>query len=327
MTYTPTYEQGSSPLNIMNNTLYMTLSGDNHDDDWYNGHIVSVNLATGETQFWNSLCSNKRTLLRQSDCTIADRNGAGIWSRGAAVEEPLDGSIYLAMGNGLFNASGYYWADSIVRLRAGLPNVSNVILDSYTPSDYLNMQTKDYDLGSTAPAILPQIPSSKTPYMLVQGSKDATLRLINRQNLSGKGCCGNVGGEVHSIAYNDGFLFTQPLAWQDPANGNVWVYVVSTTAATKGTGFHAYRILTDGAGASTLSLSYTLTDAGTSPFVANNILFVQVSNAIKALDPTTGKTLWTSSSTGSIHWQSPIIINGHVYTADNSGNIYAFGLP
>jgi len=243
------------------------------------------------------------------------------------VEEPLDGSIYVAMGNGLFNTTLNDWSDSIVRLRPGLPNDSTIMLDSYTPSDYLNMQTKDYDLGSSAPCILPQIAASKTPYMLVQASKDAVLRLINRQNLSGKGCCGNVGGEVHSVPYTDGFVFTHPLAWQDPSTKIVWVYVVTTTAATKGTGFHAYQILTDGTGVSTLNLNYTLTDAGTSPFMANNILFVQVANAIKALNPATGKTLWTSSATVGLHWQSPIVINGHVYSADNSGNIYAWGLP
>ena len=37
MTYIPTYEQGSSPINIIGNTLYMTTSGDNHDDSWYVG--------------------------------------------------------------------------------------------------------------------------------------------------------------------------------------------------------------------------------------------------------------------------------------------------
>jgi len=265
--------------------------------------------------------------LRSTDCTIVDRNGAGIWSRGSAVEEPLDGSIYLAMGNGLFDVSTHNWADSIVRLLPGLPNVSNVMIDSYTPTDYVNMQTKDWDLGSSAPCILPEIKTSKTPYMLVQASKDAVLRLINRQNLSGKGCCGNVGGEVHSVNYTDGFVFTHPLAWQDPSTGNVWVYVVTTTAATKGTGFHAYQILTDSSGSSTLHLNYTLTDAGTSPFVANDILFLQVASAVKALDPVTGKTLWTSSATSGLHWQSPIVINGHVFTADNNGNFYSWGLP
>jgi len=267
--------------------------------------------------------------LQEPDCVVADRNGAGIWSRGSAVAHPDDGSVYVATGNGLFNANtgGFYYADSIVRLKPGLPNQTAVLMDSYTPSDYLNMQTKDYDLGSSNPCLLPPIPASKTPNMLVQASKDFTLRLINRDNLSGQGCCGHVGGEVHQVAYSDGFVFNSPLAWQDPLTGVVWVYVVTTNAQRPKAGFHAYNVLTDASGASSLHLNYTLPEAGTSPFMANNLLFVQVSGSIRALDPTSGAVLWTSSPMSGLHWQSPIVVNGRVYGVDNSGSMYAWSLP
>lgn len=328
MTYIPTYEQGSAPINIVGNTLYMTTSGDNHDDSWYVGKVVSVDLATGETNVWNALCSNLRYILQSKDCTVDDRNGAGIWSRGSVVSHPDGKSIYVAVGNGLFNANngGFYYGDSLVRLLPGLPNTTDVIMDSYTPSNYQDMQDKDYDLGSSSPCILPSIPASKTPNMLVQASKDSFLRLINRDNMSGQGCCGHVGGEVHQVAYPDGFVYTAPLSWQDPVTGIVWVYVVTTDAQLPDTGFHAYQVLTDEVGVSTLNLKYTLKDAGTSPFLANNILFVQGLLGISALDPVTGEILWTSSRTQGLHWQSPIVINGRVYSSDNSGNIYAWSL-
>ena len=199
---------------IIGNTLYMTTSGDNHDDSWYVGKVVAVDLSTGVTNVWNALCSNLRYILQEQDCSVEDRNGAGIWSRGSVVDGG-DDSIFVATGNGLFNANsgGYYYGDSIVRLRKGLPNGTDVILDSFTPTTYQLMKDKDYDLGSSSPCMLPPIPASKTPNMLVQGSKDFNLRLINRDNLSGKGCCGNVGGEVHTVAYPDGFVFNHPLAW------------------------------------------------------------------------------------------------------------------
>lgn len=91
-------------------------------------------------------------------------------------------------------------------------------------------------------------------------------------------------------------------------------------------GLHAYQVLTDAQGASTLSLTYTLPNFGTSAFMANDILFVQGSAGINALDPVTGATLWTSSTTKGLHWQSPIVVNGNVYSSDNSGYIYAWGL-
>jgi outer membrane protein assembly factor BamB len=328
MTYIPVYEQGSAPINIIGNTLYMTTSGDNHDDSWYVGKIVAVDLASGVTNVWNALCSNQRYIMQEKDCVVEDRNGAGIWSRGSVVDG--GDSIYVATGNGLFNANtgGYYHGDSLVRLKYGLPNDTNVILDTFTPENYLDMKQKDYDLGSSSPCILPSIPASKTPNMLVQASKDFTLRLLNRDNLSGKGCCGNVGGEVHKVVYNDGFVFDHPLAWQDP-EGTVWVYVITTDAQAPGSaaGFHAYQVLTDSDGVSSLSLKYTLPHFGSSAFMANGILFAQGEKSILALDPSTGETLWISSPTNGLHWQSPIVLNGRVYSSDNTGNIYAWALP
>jgi len=329
MTYIPVYEQGSAPLNIIGNTLYMTTSGDNHDDSWYVGKVVAVDLTTGVTNVWNALCSNLRYVLQEKDCTVEDRNGAGIWSRGSVVDGG-DNTIYVATGNGLFDANtgGYYYGDSLVRLVAGLPNNgSDIIVDTFTPTTFLDMKNKDYDLGSSSPCILPSIPASKTPNMIVQASKDFNLRLINRDNLSGQGCCGNTGGEVHKIAYSDGFVFDHPLAWQDPL-GAVWVYVVTTDAQAPGSaaGFHAYQVLTDADGVSTLSLKYTLPIFGTSPFMANDILFLQAERAIYALDPMTGETLWMSSQTNGLHWQSPIVINGRVFSSDNTGSIYAWTL-
>ena len=116
-------------------------------------------------------------MLQQSDCAVDDRNGAGMWSRGSVVAHPDGQSVYVATGNALFNANkgGAYYGDSIVRLRAGLPNNTNVLLDSYTPADYQAMQDQDLDLGSSSPCLLPPIPASKTPLMLVQASKGVVL--------------------------------------------------------------------------------------------------------------------------------------------------------
>ena len=118
-------------------------------------------------------------------------------------------------------------------------------------------------------------------------------------------------------------------AWQDPHTQTVWVYLVTTDAQAPGSaaGFHAYQVLTDENGVSTLKLIYTLPNFGTSPFMANDILFVQEEFGIRALDPRTGKTLKHFSGTKGLHYQSPIVVNGRMYTADNSGNIYSWSLP
>jgi len=298
----------------------------------YVGKVVAVDLQTGETNIWNALCSNLTFIPQEADCPVEDRNGAGIWSRGSVVDGG-DDSIFVATGNGLFNANegGFYWGDSLMRLRKGLRVADGpVILDSYTPTTYKDMQDKDYDLGSSSPCILPIIPLSNTPYMIVQASKDFQLRLLNREDLSGQGCCANVGGEVHSVPFEDGFIFNHPLAWYDDEFNAMWVFVTTTDNeainSPSGHGFHAFQVLTDETGASTLSLNYTLPLFGSSPFMANGVLFQQTYTGLYALDPSTGRTLWVSGATGGLHWQSPIVVNGRVYTSDDSGNIYAWGV-
>lgn len=44
-----------------------------------------------------------------------------------------------------------------------------------------------------------------------------------------------------------------------------------------------------------------------------------------AYDPTTGASLW-STSIGSVHWESPLVVDGVLYVTDGSGHLAAFGL-
>jgi len=46
---------------------------------------------------------------------------------------------------------------------------------------------------------------------------------------------------------------------------------------------------------------------------------------ISALVPQTGAILWQGAG-GSLHWQSPIVVNGMIFFTDNSRKAYAFGL-
>lgn len=318
-------EQGASALNIFGGYLYMTIGGYCGDCGHYVGHVVAVSLTTNEIKVWNSLCSNKQELLTSdsSQVNYCPDKESGIWSRAGTVLDPLDGNVLVATGNGNFNANlgGFNYGDSIIKLANGLP--SSIPVDSYTPSNYQQMDIYDLDLGSTSPCILPTQNQSKTPYMLVQGSKDKTIRLINRQDLSGQGCCGHVGGEIFNISWGPGGnIFTQPLAWLDPDTGLTWVFIVNDN------GFVAYNVVTDQNGVSSLKIAYSSSAIkGTSPVMANNILFVQTSTAIRALDPKSGSVLWTSSNSGPLKWQSPIVVNGHVYAVDNAAGVYAWELP
>jgi len=321
ITLMPSVEKGSSALNVGNGYLYMVTSGYPGDGGHYEGHVVAINLASGNMTVFNSLCSNITQLLGPTTCPQVQ---SGIWARGGAVIDPLTGNVFVSTGNGTFDANngGHNYGDTVIELT---PNLARVV-DTYTPANFALLQANDQDLASAAPVMLPKQANSATPYMFVQAGKDNTLRLINRQNMSGKGGPNNVGGELQAIGLPQGSdVDTHPIAWND-ANNTTWVFVANFT------GFSAFKVTTDANRHSSLQFAYQNRSSGSSPFIANGVLYIQGANVLRATDPTTGNILWSSTqasaggSIGGLHWQSPIVVNGQVYVPDNNGKLTAYAL-
>ncbi len=317
-------EKGSSALNIANGFLYMTTSGYVGDGGHYEGHVVAVHLTTGKTTVFNALCATIHQLLVDTSSATNYCNSiqAGIWARAGAVIDPITHDVLVATGNGPYDANkgGSNYGDSVIELS---PDLTQVV-DTYTPTNYQNLDDTDQDLGSTAPAILPVQYASDTPYLAVQGGKDDALRLLNLQNLSGQGGPNHVGGEVQTIHLpNACDVDTQPGIWND-SSGTTWVFVANNC------GFSAFRVITNTSGQTTLQLAYHLDDTGSSPLIANNVLFLQSVGILQAMDPTTGTVLWSSTQAsahgtiGGLHWQSPLVVNGMLFAPDNDGNITAY---
>lgn len=312
-------EKESGALNAANGRVYVVTSGYIGDAPPYQGHVVSVDEATGATTVYNSLCSNITRLLVSTDCASEQ---SGIWARAGAVVDPITGNVFVATGNGPYTGDrgGHDWGDSVLELT---PDGSR-LLDSYTPDDYQQLDQSDADLGSVAPALLPAIHGSATPYLLAQEGKDGKLRLLNRQNLSGAGAPGYTGGERQVISLECG-VYHQPVVWTD-TSGQVWVIVPTAC------GLRAFRVSTDTHGVTKLVAAWKTDGTTTSPVIAGGVLFALTSGAVHALDPRTGKTLWTSGQAsaggtiGGVHWESPIVIGGRLYCSDESGALYAFGL-
>jgi outer membrane protein assembly factor BamB len=321
ITRMPTTEADESPLNVANGYLYATTSGYNGDGTPYDGHVVSVNLLNGKRTVFNSLCSDRHKLINPASCP-AQRSG--IWARGGAVVDPdpsMDGRVYAATGNGDFDANtgGTDYGDSVLALSADVSS----LLGSYTPTDYKGLDQGDVDLGSTSPSLLPVQSMSQTPLMMVQGGKDAKLKLLDRSPLPG------LGGELQEIDLPNG-LFSTPAVWSDASN-NAWVFMGFTDVV------QGFRLQTNGSGVSQLvgiwqSNAGSTSGEGTSPVVANGIVFVAFDGAILALNALNGNLLWSSASPsagktiGNVHWQSPIVVNGSVYCSDQSGNLTAYSL-
>ncbi|MBV8148986.1 MAG: PQQ-binding-like beta-propeller repeat protein [Candidatus Eremiobacteraeota bacterium] len=319
LTRIPQTEKDASPLNVANGYLYANTSGYIGDAPYYDGHVLSVRLSDGETHVFNSLCSHIKTLPTANFCPNSD---SGIWGRGGVVVDPdpeMGGRVYAATGNGYFDAStgGDNYGDSVISLSPK----ATMLLGNYTPMDFTALQNGDTDLGSTSPVMLPRQSRSRTPLMLAQGGKDEIFRLVDRAHLPG------VAHELQQISLGAA-VFSTPAVWMDGAF-RPWVFLTFPSAVL------AYRLTTEN-GSSALVHVWTATPAetfseGTSPVVSHDMVFVAFDDQIVALDAFNGRTLWSSAragrTIGPLHWQSPIVVDGWVYCADQNGNLTAYSLP
>jgi outer membrane protein assembly factor BamB len=233
-----------------------------------------------------------------------------MWSRAGPVVDPdaqMGGAVFAATGNGYYAPASGDYGDSMLELK---PDMS-ALVGYYAPSDALQLQQQDLDLGSTSPALIPRQTTSTTPLMAVQGGKDALLRLVDRTNLTGS-------SPLQTITL-DAKVFSAPTIYSSPS-GTVYVYVGLPD------GMYAYTLATIG-GSSRLTqvwkANLTLGGEGTSAAVRAGVVYVAASNELVALDATTGAMLG-SAPIGSVHWESPMIARGVVYVTDESHNLTAF---
>ena len=299
-------EKDASPLNIANGFVYAQTSGYDGDAPPYVGHVVAISTTTGAVHVFNTLCATQTTLIDPSTCNESD---SGMWSRSGPVVDPdsqMGGVVYASTGNGLYDPSTGDYGDTMLQLAPDMSSLKGY----YAPSNALQLQQEDLDLGSTSPALIPR-QASGTPLMAVQGGKDSLLRLINRTSL-------NSSAVLQSITL-DSKVFSAPAVYQSPS-GTVYVYVGLAD------GMYAYTLTPMGEAGQLTQVwkaSLNLGRSGTSPSVRNGVVYVAANDQLVALNATTGATL-ASATIGAVHWESPMIARGVVYVTDESNNLTAF---
>lgn len=91
-------------------------------------------------------------------------------------------------------------------------------------------------------------------------------------------------------------------------------------------GIAGLKISVDGSGNPTLEPVWNHGPGGSSPLVADGLLFYASNGLVFAFDPASGQQLWNGSATpiGGIHWESPVVVNGVLYITDESAKLTAF---
>ncbi len=327
-TLKPQVEKGSGAVSIAVTTsgtayLYMNNGGYPGDQGDYQGHITAINLATGAQNVFNTQCSDQTVHFVISpgtpDCSFVQ---SAVWARPGVVYSAETNRILFSTGNAIFDANtgGHEFGDTVLATNPDGTGSGGLPIDTYTPTNFDMLNSDDLDLGSTTVALLPPVPASKAPSLGVQGGKDAMLRLIDVANLSGSGGPGHTGGELQIVAVpQGGEVLTQPAVWTDPATGGIWLFVAN------GSGISGLSLAVDGQGNPSLHARWTNGTGGTSPVLADGILYYASFSGVMALDPVSGTQLFSDASIGGLHWESPIVAGGHLYVTDENARLWAYG--
>ena len=304
LTRDATHEKIAPALNLDGRWVLATTGGYIGDAPPYQGKVVAIDRDSGRiAHVLNSLCSDRRQIIVPSSCPASD---SAIWGRAGAVVDTASHRIYATTGNAPFDGRTN-WGDSVLELSPGAAD----LLRHYTPTDQQQMEAADVDLGSTSPALLPAPDGGRGARFLLQGGKDARLRLLALDgSLFGvTGDAGRrLGGERQIVAAPGGqAVFTAPAVLH--RRGLTEAFVAT------GGGTLALRLEGD-----RLHEAWSNDTAGTSPVIAGNVLWVyDPDGALNAYRPSDGRLLRRLPAPPG-HWNSPIVAGGRVYLPSGDAN-------
>jgi hypothetical protein len=329
-TLKPWDEKGSSALALAaakdgTTYLYAANAGYPGDGGDYQGHITAIDLATGASQVFNTLCSSQTVHFAWNaspDCTEVQ---SGVWARSGVTYSSVTDLIYFVTGNATYDPVNGHWGDTVLAVHPDGTGVNGGPVDTYTPTNYQQLDDFDIDLGSTLPAIAAVPAGAVSPtgrsisQVGIQGGKDGMLRLLDLGDLSGQGGPGHLGGEWSTIAGPGGVILTAPAVYKD-SNGTIRVFVGTSS------GLAGYTLtLNPTTHVPVLTQVWKKAVNSTSPMVAGNVVYATGATTMGAYSPIDGSLLW-STAVGSIHWESPVVDGGFVILSDGAGHLTEWGL-
>ncbi len=237
-------------------------------------------------------------------------NAGSFWQAGAAPAADANANIYVVSANGTFDANmgGSDIAESVLRLSTAKGLLAAT--DYFTPYNADALSDQDLDLGSSGALLLPEgTGSAAHPHLLVSGSKDGTIYLLDRDHLGHF----QPGGDtqiVQSLAGVVGPLFGIPTYF------NNTVYFSGAHDQMKAFSLHDGLLSTLPVSAS----SATFAMLGTVPTISanggeNGILWtIDPAGQLHAYDAADlSQQLYQGSAGSYVKFSTPTIANGKVY--------------
>jgi hypothetical protein len=192
-------ENPRAALLLVNNALYLTW-GSSCDVDPYHGWVMAY---------------DPQTLAQKAVLNVTpDGSEGGIWASDTGLGADASGNVYVATGNGTFDAAsgGWDYGDSLLKL--ALEKSSMVVRDYFTPFNQAQLSDADADLGSSGPLLLPDQPGPHR-HLLLQPTKGSMIYVIDRDRMGQFQAAGDAviqrihtaGGGYGAMAYWSGHVF------------------------------------------------------------------------------------------------------------------------
>ncbi len=337
VTYNALRQLQRAALTLANGTVYLATAGHNGDIPPYHGWVLGFDAASLQ--------------LKAAFNTTPNGSDGGIWDAGGGVTVDPQGALYVETGNGTFdgtlNSSGLPnkgdYGDSVLKLvvdpttSAANPNGNGwglKVADYFTPFNQATLDSKDQDLGTQAPLILPDaVGSAAHPHLLVAAGKEGVLYLIDRDNMGHYNAGGSTDNVVQTLSGAIGAAFGTPAFF------NNTLYYVTPNAHGK-----AFAIANGSASIATAAGSQTpdsFSYPGSTPSVSangttNGIVWdlEKGSGVLRAYDAGNyGTELYTSAQAagnrdalGTLDtFAVPTVANGRVFVA-TSNALVGYGL-
>lgn len=201
LAFDPLRENSRPGMLLLNGVVYMAWASIG-DIDPYHGWVIGYDAQT----------------LAQVAVFNATPNGkeGGIWQSEAGLAADASGNIYAVTGNGTFDASsgGPDYGETFLKLNLSGGNFA--LADYFTPFNYASLNSNDHDLGSGGPVLLPP-QAGAHPNLVIAGSKDGTLYLVDRDQMGHVQASSN-SQIVQTLIGAVAPVFSAPAYW----NGNLY---------------------------------------------------------------------------------------------------------
>ena len=177
--------------------------------------IVVISWAAHEDAFpyhgW-MIGYNAAKVQQQLEVFNATPNGGlgGIWMSGNAPAVDASNNLYVATGNGTFDADvgGNDYGDSVLKISSA---GGFALTDYFTPDNQSFLNSVDGDLGSGGEVLLPD-QTTGPPHLLVQGGKQGRVYLIDRDTMGS--FLTNSDNVLQEFQADNG-SWTTPVFWQN----------------------------------------------------------------------------------------------------------------